>query len=45
MVKFIDDSTERVHYRRQPFHRQPDSDLTSVNYDFAKLLGRAEPPN
>ncbi len=30
---------------RQPFHREPDFDVTSVNYDFARLLERAEPPS
>ncbi len=42
MVEFVDDVTERVHYLRQPFHREPDLDVTSANYNFAKLLERAE---
>ncbi len=45
MVEFIDDATERVHYLRQPFQREPDFDVTSVNYDFTKLLERAEAPS
>ncbi len=45
MVEFIDDTTERVHYLRQPFQREPDFDVTSVNYDFGKLLERAEAPS
>ena len=45
MVEFVDDSAERVHYLRQPFHREPDFDVTSVNYDFTKLLDRAEAPS
>ncbi|MCP3957646.1 MAG: DUF3883 domain-containing protein [bacterium] len=45
MVELIDDSTERVHYLREPFQREPDFDVTSVNYDFAKLLERAEAPS
>ena len=34
----------RVHYVRQPFHREPDFGVTSVNYDFGELLARAEAP-
>ncbi len=45
IVEFLDDMTHRVHYLRRPFHREPDFDVTSVNYDFAKLLARAEAPN
>jgi hypothetical protein len=29
---------------RQPFQREPDFGVTSVNYDFAELLARAEAP-
>ena len=32
------DDTHRVHYLRQPFQREPDFGVTSVNYDFAELL-------
>ncbi len=45
IVEFIDDATHRVHYLRRPFQREPDFDVTSVNYDFAKLLARAEVPS
>ncbi len=38
-------ATTRAHYLRQPFRREPDFDVTSVNYDLAALLARAEPPN
>jgi hypothetical protein len=34
-----------VHYVRQPFAREPDFDVTSVNYDFARLIERAEVPS
>ena len=34
----------RVHYIRNPFQREPDFAVTSVNYDFAELLARAEAP-
>ncbi len=44
IVEFIDDKSHRVHYLRQPFNREPDFGVTSVNYDFAELLGRAGEP-
>ncbi|MEW6037047.1 MAG: helicase-related protein [Pseudomonadota bacterium] len=33
------------HYVRQPFRKEPDFGVTSVNYDFAELLARATPPS
>jgi len=33
-----------IGYLRRPFGREPDFGVTSVNYDFAKLLSRAEAP-
>ncbi|HOI96198.1 MAG TPA: helicase-related protein [Syntrophobacter fumaroxidans] len=44
IVEFLDGDSHRVHYVRQPFHREPDFGVTSVNYDFAELLARAEAP-
>ncbi|MGA7982310.1 MAG: DUF3883 domain-containing protein [Chromatiaceae bacterium] len=44
IVEFLDDETHRVHYLRQPFGREPDFGVTSVNYDFAELLARADAP-
>jgi superfamily II DNA or RNA helicase len=44
IVEFGDDGTQRVHYVRRPFQREPDFGVTSVNYDFAELLARAEEP-
>ena len=44
IVEFHDDGTHRVHYVRQPFRREPDFGVTSVNYDFAELLARADIP-
>ena len=44
IVEFTPDGSHRVHYVRQPFRREPDFGVTSVNYDFAELLGRAEAP-
>jgi hypothetical protein len=44
IVEFREDGTHRVHYLRRPFQREPDFGVTSVNYDFAELLARAEAP-
>jgi hypothetical protein len=45
IVEFKGDDGHQVHYVRQPFHREPDFGVTSVNYDFAELLARAETPS
>ncbi|MEW6466358.1 MAG: helicase-related protein [Pseudomonadota bacterium] len=45
IVEFIDDSRHRVHYVRQPFRREPDFGVTSVNYDFKELLAQARQPS
>ncbi|MEO6325761.1 MAG: helicase-related protein [Thermoanaerobaculia bacterium] len=44
IVEFLDADTHRARYLRQPFTREPDFGVTSVNYDFAELLMRAESP-
>jgi hypothetical protein len=44
IVEFVDHDNHRAHYLRQPFQREPDFGVTSVNYDFAELLRRAEVP-
>ena len=44
IVEFLDSDSHRVHYIRQPFQREPDFGVTSVNYDFAELLLRTEAP-
>jgi hypothetical protein len=44
MVEFLPDNSHRVHYLRQPFQREPDFGVTSVNYTFAELLARAKVP-
>jgi hypothetical protein len=44
IVEFLGDGGHRVHYVRQPFLREPDFGVTSVNYDFGELLARAEEP-
>ena len=38
IVEFTGEETHNVHYLRQPFQREPDFGVTSVNYDFASLL-------
>ena len=40
----FDGPDQRVYYLRQPFRREPDFGVTSVNYDLAELLTRAGPP-
>ena len=44
IVEFLDGETHKVHYLRQPFNREPDFGVTSVNYDFSDLLARAGAP-
>jgi SNF2 family DNA or RNA helicase len=44
LVEWLDDGGSRVRYLRQPFRREPDFGVTSVNYDFRELLARAEAP-
>lgn len=44
IVEFTGADTHQPHYLRQPFHREPDFGVTSVNYDFADLLARAGTP-
>ena len=44
IVEFMGDE-HRVHYVREPFQREPDFGVTSVNYGFAELLARAERPS
>ncbi len=45
IVEFLEDGAHRVHYVREPFKREPDFGVTSVNYDFAELLVKAEVPS
>ena len=44
IVEYHDGDRHQVHYLRQPFQREPDFGVTSVNYDFAELLRQAENP-
>jgi superfamily II DNA or RNA helicase len=45
IVEFLPGDAHRVHYVRRPFQREPDFGVTSVNYDFAELLARADQPS
>ena len=45
IVEFTGDDSHSVHYLRQPFKREPDFGVTSVNYNFAELLARATEPS
>ena len=45
VVEFRDDGTHQTHYIRQPFRREPDFGVTSVNYDLPELLARAAAPS
>ena len=45
IVEFVEGGLHRVHYVREPFLREPDFGVTSVNYDFGELLARAQPPS
>ncbi len=45
IVEFQSDDAHRVHYVRQPFQREPDFGVTSVNYNLSDLLSRATKAN
>ena len=45
LVEFQGGDNHRVLYLRRPFRREPDFGVTSVNYDFAELIARAEEPS
>ena len=45
IVEFLDAESHRVHYLRSPIQREPDFGVTSVNYDLAGLLTRAQSPS
>lgn len=42
IVEFLGDGSHRVHYVLQPFQREPDFGVMSVNYGFGDLQARAE---
>ena len=45
LVEFADGGKHRTRYLREPFRREPDFGVTSVNYDLAELIGRASVPS
>ena len=45
LVEFLDSDQHKVHYLRNPFRREPDFGVTSVNYDFSELRLRAAEPS
>ena len=44
IVEFLEAGANRVHYLRQPFKREPDFGVTSVNYKLDELIARAGRP-
>lgn len=44
IVEFLDADSHHVHYLRNPFTREPDFGVTSVNYDFSELIARSGRP-
>jgi len=44
IVEFLPGDAHKAHYVREPFKREPDFGVTSVNYDFAELLANATEP-
>lgn len=45
LVEFLETGAHKAHYLREPFRREPDFGVTSINYDFADLLQRASAPS
>ena len=45
IVEIEDDTPKEPRYIRQPFQKEPDFGVTSVNYNLNKLLARAKPPS
>ena len=45
IVEIDGEVTKEPRYLRQPFQKEPDFGVTSVNYDLNELLARAEPPS
>ena len=45
LVEFAPDGSHAVGYVRQPFGKEPDFGVTSVNYDFPELKSRAQLPS
>jgi superfamily II DNA or RNA helicase len=45
IVVFAQDGSETVHYVREPFRKEPDFGVTSVNYALGELLTRSGAPS
>lgn len=45
IVEVDGDTAREPRYIREPFQKEPDFGVTSVNYNLNELLARAEPPN
>ena len=45
LVVIDGEETKEPRYLRQPFQKEPDFGVTSVNYDLNELLARSEPPS
>ena len=45
LVVIDGEETAELGYLRQPFQKEPDFGVTSVNYDLNELLARAQPPS
>ena len=45
IVEFTGEDSHKVHYLREPFTREPDFGVTSVNYNFTDLIARAKGPS
>lgn len=41
----VDGVAHEPRYLRRPFRREPDFEVTSVNYDLGELLGRSTAPS
>jgi hypothetical protein len=45
IVEFLTEDNHKVHYIRNPFLREPDFGVTSVNYNFSELLTKSKVPS
>ena len=45
IVEIDGECPKKVHYIRKPFQKEPDFEVTSVNYSLGKLVGRATSPS
>lgn len=44
IVEFLEGDSHKIHYVREPFRKEPDFGVTSVNYNFSELIARGKPP-